>query len=85
MPPERRRTSLVWKIEALLFLLGCSLVLIAVIDCLRSGTSLLTAWHRAWGFAGAVVVVVALIGAVVLASRWLDRRNGQDLVRKLRK
>jgi hypothetical protein len=42
MHPERRRTPLVWKIEALLFLLGCSLVLIAVVDWRRSGTSLLT-------------------------------------------
>ena len=51
----------------------------------RSGASLLTVGHRARGYAGGVVVIVAIVGAVVLASGWFERRAEQDLVRKLRK
>ena len=74
-----------WKIDGALFLLGCLLVLVGVVDGLRSGASLLDAGRRAWAYAGGVVVVVAVVLGIVLAVRWFEHRAERDLTRKFRK
>jgi len=73
---------LVWAIDGLLFLLGSVGVLIAVVARMRSGETLIGAWLTVSGVGAGVVLVIAIVGAIILWSRWLQSREERDLQRK---